>query len=462
MKTRNKPTVIGQYIGKCCDSDVFNNNDMNLPKQLFENLFASDEYNRALQNGHYIGYLGHPEDPNCMDFKNACIVMKDCHIEDNGEIVGTFDLVDTPVGRIVKSLKDAGVNFGISIRGAGDVDSEGYVDPDTFVFRGFDLVTFPAYDDCIPEFREIAASSDVNKQKKYKRVCAAVEANLKDINSASAINIIKEQFKPGSDMDKKLDKRLSAIKSSKSVDVTAQKLAGMTQLYMNQVRKNRELEDKVVAAQMQAYNANKKKDRFVAAAKRIVSNQMFEADDEIDSLNEQLRSQKIANRKAIQATTGLRSAISRLESENKKLKADNLKYKQKIEASNKLMSQKEDAISELNEQLDKTVINANKQLSKVSSNRDAELKECQDRIAACEQLIAEYQQAFANMYANALGVNLTDIPITSATRVEDLQKIIASSTTSAGIRIPGHEIAPAIEDTNFYDMPDDDNAIVTT
>lgn len=459
MKTKDKPVVIGQFVGKCCDSDVFNNNDMNLSKQLFENLFASEEYKRAMDNRHYIGFLGHPEDPNCMDFKDACIVMTDCKLDDNGEIIGTFDLVDTPVGRTVKSFIDAGVNFGISIRGAGDVDSEGYVDPDTFVFRGFDLVTFPAYDDCIPEFREIAASSDINKQKKYKKVCAAVEANLKDISSASAINIIKEQFKPGSDMDKKLDKRLSAIKSSKTVDITAQKLQGMTQLYMKQVKANRELEGQLVAAQMQAYDANKKKDRFIAATKRIVSNQMIEADDEIDDLSEKLDRQKAATKKAVQANTGLKASLVRLQNENKKLKSENLKYIQKIEATSKLITQKDNSISELNEKLDKTVVNANSQIRKATSNRDIEIKECQERISACEQIIAEYQQAFANMYANALGVNLTDIPITSATRVEDLQKIIASSTTSAGIHIPGDDSESSIEATNFYDIPDDDSIV---
>ena len=48
-------------------------------------------------------------------------------LRDNDEIYGTFDLIDTPVGRIVKSFIDAGVEWGISIRGAGDVDAEGNV-----------------------------------------------------------------------------------------------------------------------------------------------------------------------------------------------------------------------------------------------------------------------------------------------------------------------------------------------
>ena len=135
---KNKKTVIGTFSGKCCDATVSNNNDMFLGQDLFNNLFQSEEYKRALENGYYIGFLGHPEDPGCMDFEHACIVMTECHMDSNGEIFGTFDLVDTPVGRIVKAFIDAGVTFGISIRGAGDVAGDGTVDPETFVFRGFD------------------------------------------------------------------------------------------------------------------------------------------------------------------------------------------------------------------------------------------------------------------------------------------------------------------------------------
>lgn len=36
-------SVIGRFEGKCCDANVFNNNDMHLGPKVFRNLFASDE-----------------------------------------------------------------------------------------------------------------------------------------------------------------------------------------------------------------------------------------------------------------------------------------------------------------------------------------------------------------------------------------------------------------------------------
>ena len=177
MADTKNPAILGQFTGKCCDANVVNNNDMHLGTELFQNLIASDEFKTALKNRHYIGFAGHPADPGCQEFKDACIVMTDMKLLDDGTVEGVFDLIDTPVGRIIKTFIDAGVTFGISIRGAGDVASDGEVDPDTFVFRGFDLVTFPAYDDCIPEFREIAASTDVDKKRKFKKVYSAVDVS---------------------------------------------------------------------------------------------------------------------------------------------------------------------------------------------------------------------------------------------------------------------------------------------
>ena len=130
---KNNSSVLGTFTGKCCDSNVFNNNDMHLSREVFETLMASDEYKRAMQNRHYMGFCGHPDNSDCQDFEHACIVMTDMRLLDNGEVEGDFDLIDTPVGRIVKAFIDAGVNFGISIRGLGDVDANGEVDPDQFM-----------------------------------------------------------------------------------------------------------------------------------------------------------------------------------------------------------------------------------------------------------------------------------------------------------------------------------------
>ena len=178
--------ILGTYEGEALDTNITNNNGLDITSEVIEAVLESEDYAVGIENGWFIGFLGHPEDPNCMDFKDGCIVLTDMELNSDGKVHASFNLLDTPVGRVVKTLQDAGVKFGISIRGAGDIIDQS-VDPDTFVFRGYDLVSFPAYPNSIPTFTEIAASTNIETQKKYKAVCAAVRKNLSSITSASTI-----------------------------------------------------------------------------------------------------------------------------------------------------------------------------------------------------------------------------------------------------------------------------------
>lgn len=427
---KKNPVILGTFTGKCCDGNVFNNNDMKLSVELFENLFASEEFKRAMKNRYYIGFCGHPADPGCMDFRNACIVMTECHLESNGEIVGTFDLIDTPVGRTVKAFIDAGVTFGISIRGAGDVDSEGNVDPESFVFRGFDLVTFPAYDDCVPVFQEIAASSDLDKQVKYKKVCASVMTNLPEITSASALELLKEQFKEGSKEYKAIDDRLQALTASETIDISDEKVRSLTKLYASASKEIDVLKDRIqeLASQLKdekfkSYNTEVMCSRKIASVKRIAREQIRDVNEELKTVT---ASSDMYKQKALKFGRENKTLNQQIQD----LKASNLKYNQKIEAASKTISQKDSTISDLEQHLHETVV-ANKQFEKEASNLDDNARTLQQRVEAAEQMVLDYQEAYANLYANALGVHLSGISISASTPVKDLQKIISSQTITS-------------------------------
>ena len=286
---KNRKTVIGTFKGKCCDATVSNNNEMFLSRELFENLFNSEEYKRAMENRYYIGFLGHPEDPGCMDFEHACIVMTECHMDNDGQIYGTFDLIDTPVGRVVKAFIDAGVVFGISIRGAGDVAADGEVDPDTFVFRGFDLVTFPAYDDAVPVFEDIAASSDLDKQVKYKKVCSTINKNLQGIKSCQALNVIQEQFNEHSEEYDTIESRKVELQETledvkASVSILRQKLEGVTSLYLEQVETNNKLHRELQKVKASSNQSNVDNRRKVNSIERITASQLDAVTQDLENM----------------------------------------------------------------------------------------------------------------------------------------------------------------------------------
>lgn len=453
--------ILGKYYGKCCDGDVVNNNGMYLSRELFDTVISSDEYKTAIKNRYYIGFLGHPEDPNCMDFKDACIVMTDMYMEDNGDIIGSFDLVDTPVGRVVKAFKDAGVNFGISIRGAGDVASDGTVDPESFVFRGFDLVTFPAYNDCVPEFQEIAASSDVVKQNKYRKVCAAVRNNLSNITSCEAVNVIRDQFNPNSEEYRMLDERSKQLSQDVDPDlyvkVLEQKVQGLTKAYVNKVRecnshkhqvsimndklcKQRELTDKVNRRAEFACDQSVRASNTIRTLRRrngevssqlksvkASSNMMSHELDKIRKENVKLKQEK-AN--LVEASTKLKENVNSLTAEHNTALNKNLLSDKKVEASKALLKDKDASIKELESELRKTVAE-NDKLKQDVSNRGAEIEELVSKVEACEQLIFDYQQACADSFAYEVGVNLENVPVTSSTTVDELRSYIYDRASSS-------------------------------
>lgn len=464
----SKPTsVLGTFTGKCCDAAVFNNNDMKLNRELFEHLLASDEYKDAIEHGYYIGFLGHPEDPGCQDFKDACIVMTSMEITDDDEIYGTFDLIDTPVGRIVKSFIDAGVQWGISIRGAGDVDAEGNVDPDTFVFRGFDLVAFPAYADAVPEFQQIAASKNLDDQVKFKRVCAAIEKNIQDVNDIHTIEAMQEQFKEGSEQYKKLEAKKAEIgvadqnipddddkkdeecpecTDEDKEEVMGKKIKAMTELYLAEKEENAKLKAKLSSAQTILSDTRAQSRRKIRTLKRITASQQDLIQSKLDDVNASNAKLISANKKLNKELTDIKASNSEISEKLKSANKNNLIYKQKIESSSSDIEAKDAQIAELQLELDKTVVastNATREASnrgeqidglkaKITASKQA-LSSEKDRANALEDMLAEYQQAYANIYANAIGISVSGLQVTASTSVNDLENLIQGATNTANI-----------------------------
>ena len=456
MQEAKTSSILGTFTGKCCDAAVFNNNSMKLNRELFENLLNSDEYKDAVAHGYYIGFLGHPEDPGCQDFKDACIVLKSMELKENDEIYGTFDLIDTPVGRIVKSFIDAGVEWGISIRGAGDVDSEGNVDPETFVFRGFDLVAFPAYNDAVPEFKQIAASKNLDDQVKYKRVCAAIEKNLEGVESVTSIEAMQKQFNPDSEQYKKLEARKEDIGVAEDnipeeeescpectdedkEEVMGKKIKCMTDMYLDQMSSNKKLKSLLSNTQIQYRRKLKTIERITASQEKLMQSKI----DEVKKSNKTLVT---ANKQLSSELQDVRAENSEITEELKTARKNNLIYKQKIESSTSAIKAKDTEIAKLRSELNKTVV-ASTNATKQASNRGEQIKDLnakitaseqeldslKDRVEAMEELLAEYQQAYANIYANAVGIRASGLQVTASTSVSDLENMIQGATNTSGI-----------------------------
>lgn len=420
------PTILGQFDGECLVLDKINNNGWEMDNELWEKLLDSEEYEKAIKHGWYIGYLGHPEDPNCMDFEHACIVLRNLELKNNGKLYGKFDLIDTPVGRIVKAFIDAGVKFGISIRGVGDIVGQ-RIDPDTFIFRGFDLVTFPAYPDSIPSYTAIAASTDTATVQKCKAIKASIETNLDQITSKSTLDEMKLQFSENSDEYKAIESKESELDAEPIADIKDEKLTAMTKLYVEASATISELNDQVSALRREVTAAKKSYDKKISTIKRITAAQISDIHSKCTNAAKEYKER-------VSATADL-----------------NLKYKQEVTASRQVIAQKDITISRLNVKLDETVAQ-NKANQQRKSNLDSKVSQLGQELEATQTLLQEYQDAYAKLYAAAIGARASQISISANTSVDQLKAVIAATNT---VNVPARiSYIQPIEDVEI--LEDDD------
>jgi len=91
-----------------------------------------------------VGELNHPEGPT-VNLDKVSHLITDLRFEGN-DVVGKAQILDTPMGQIVKGLLEGGVQLGVSTRGMGSLeqrDGAMYV-RDDFILNTVDIVQDPS------------------------------------------------------------------------------------------------------------------------------------------------------------------------------------------------------------------------------------------------------------------------------------------------------------------------------
>jgi hypothetical protein len=101
-------------------------------------------YQKIVKEKRALGELDHPED-SVINLRNASHLITEVWMDDKS-VMGKVKVLDTPSGKILRSLVDSGVTLGISSRGMGSVkESEGQtVVEEDFQLICFDMVSEPS------------------------------------------------------------------------------------------------------------------------------------------------------------------------------------------------------------------------------------------------------------------------------------------------------------------------------
>ena len=124
--------------------DIKNRNGRIYPKDVLMKEVAN--YNKKfVDENRAFGELGHPEGPtvNLERVSHLVTSLK----PDGSDVVGEARILETPMGKIVKTLMDEGTKLGVSSRGMGSLDERNgakYVRDDFYLAAAADIVADPS------------------------------------------------------------------------------------------------------------------------------------------------------------------------------------------------------------------------------------------------------------------------------------------------------------------------------
>jgi len=140
-------------------------------------------YNKELvESKRAFGELGHPEGPT-VNLDRVSHMIEELVPEGNN-IIGKAKILDTPNGKIVKELLNAGAKLGVSSRGMGTLEKRGqtnYVKDDFYLATAGDIVADPsapkAFVEGIMEGKEWIWDNGILKEAEVAQIHRVASAN---------------------------------------------------------------------------------------------------------------------------------------------------------------------------------------------------------------------------------------------------------------------------------------------
>lgn len=176
---KQKRGILGRLVGVIADFKNPTRNGRKYSEKLWDKIFDDPIMKEKIQSRCVFGELGHPADRTDIDIEKVAICLAEQPKKGkDGKLWGVFDILDTPNGRLLKSLCDYGCQIGVSSRGSGDtytdVDGCETVDADTYECECWDAVLLPA----VKAARQKYVTESLNKSDDNAKLRKALNEEL--------------------------------------------------------------------------------------------------------------------------------------------------------------------------------------------------------------------------------------------------------------------------------------------
>ena len=136
--------ILGRLYGPIATCKEKTRNGRGYNRELWERALADEIFKEKLATKSLFLELGHPADREETDMTCVCACIPEMPKIVNDDLYAYVDILDTPNGKLLKTLCDYGFVPGISSRGSGDIMANDEVDPETFFLETWDIVQLPA------------------------------------------------------------------------------------------------------------------------------------------------------------------------------------------------------------------------------------------------------------------------------------------------------------------------------
>lgn len=461
----NRAGILGKLKGVFADfKHGTRNADRLYTEQLWDNrVFGSEDVMEALETRTLFGELDHPDGDRCeTKAQNAAITITKLEKRpDEGVIYGEAEILDTPTGRILKTLADSGAKLGISSRGMGDEiyeNGQNIIDPETYDFITFDVVVTPAnkkarvslteskqHTKLLESFKKEIINSETNNQlRQIKNVISTCnipnrdellqlvenkivknqKINQNKVNEANkhiANDVLKEKYQS---MKEQLDESLQAsanLAEENTKLIEEKEFLSESRIMLK--AKLKETNEKLTSLKDEhtkiLENYNKVKTENI----KLQENKKKDVEKNIELY---LRTKQVANKKVDYVEKLLKENMEKhkKEIENKdtqinKLKLENKKCEEKVNEYSKILVENQKLLKKVKMLETRELENKNKLMEskKIEENK---IRELESKVSALEEQnkkLTEAQKRFSELSFNPVG-NVTAIAENFETNVD--------------------------------------------
>ena len=398
-----RPGCLGKLRGPIADWNDSTRNKRFYSRELWVKVFDTPWVQEAIQTHTLFGEADHPEERIEPLLTQAAVVLTDYVFDDTNKIVfGSFDILDTPSGRILRTLAEYGCELGVSSRGRGQlVDRNGRqeVDPDSYMFGGFDVVALPAVKKARQKF--------ILESTSTKDFRLDIVEQIEMCESESDLRIIKNVLDAANLSDKNridhlIESRISELNTSEDDTI----INGLTRDLREACDQIKDLKDKLSeASSIEINDTIVDNDRITELEsqieirdQKIAELQECLLDENSDQFNQEIEEALNSNREQIDSMSRELDSKDQ-EIENLTLVVNNLRES---------VADYQDQLTTTNEEYQK----AKERLASLDSELDSTLREYNDVVDEYNRLLGknkELVERYLNEQAIKLSISRNDL-----------------------------------------------------